>query len=283
MAQFGMYRADRDRAECGGRPGGSARPRLRRLLCGRCLHGRPADQSQTARGTRQVRAAGCPPIGPGWPACRSPIAITAMSGLILGSPTLRLRGDYLAIVTLGFGEIVRLLADNLDRDHRWRSRSGPGRLPAIRGHRGIPAGGLLGRQRRQDPELRRLVVLAVDRVDHHRAVVRREPRAVQGRPGLGGDPGGRGRGRDHGRADLQVQALGFRHRRHASAACPARCTPGRCSSWCRRTSMWSTRCCSCVRWCSAGRAINSASSSGRSSSCTCRTSSWAERRSSAFR
>jgi branched-chain amino acid transport system permease protein len=50
-----------------------------------------------------------------WLACL-PIAmvITAISGLILGSPTLRLRGDYLAIVTLGFGEIVRLLADNLD-------------------------------------------------------------------------------------------------------------------------------------------------------------------------
>lgn len=45
-----------------------------------------------------------------------PIAmlVTAVSGLILGTPTLRLRGDYLAIVTLGFGEIVRLLADNLD-------------------------------------------------------------------------------------------------------------------------------------------------------------------------
>ncbi|NNG34530.1 branched-chain amino acid ABC transporter permease [Nakamurella aerolata] len=42
------------------------------------------------------------------------VAITAISGLILGTPTLRLRGDYLAIVTLGFGEIVRLLADNLD-------------------------------------------------------------------------------------------------------------------------------------------------------------------------
>ncbi|MBD8058242.1 branched-chain amino acid ABC transporter permease [Cellulomonas sp. JH27-2] len=41
------------------------------------------------------------------------IGITAISGLILGTPTLRLRGDYLAIVTLGFGEIVRLLADNL--------------------------------------------------------------------------------------------------------------------------------------------------------------------------
>ncbi|MGV9667031.1 branched-chain amino acid ABC transporter permease [Nocardia niigatensis] len=49
-----------------------------------------------------------------WLAC-VPIAIllTAISGLILGTPTLRLRGDYLAIVTLGFGEIVRLLADNL--------------------------------------------------------------------------------------------------------------------------------------------------------------------------
>ncbi|ALM16873.1 branched-chain amino acid ABC transporter permease [Mycobacteroides abscessus] len=42
------------------------------------------------------------------------VAITACFGLILGTPTLRLRGDYLAIVTLGFGEIIRLLADNLD-------------------------------------------------------------------------------------------------------------------------------------------------------------------------
>src|SRR6476469_5033410 len=41
------------------------------------------------------------------------MAVTALAGLILGSPTLRLRGDYLAIVTLGFGEIIRLLADNL--------------------------------------------------------------------------------------------------------------------------------------------------------------------------
>ncbi|WP_158885834.1 branched-chain amino acid ABC transporter permease [Amycolatopsis anabasis] len=45
-----------------------------------------------------------------------PIAmgITMIFGIILGTPTLRLRGDYLAIVTLGFGEIVRLLADNVD-------------------------------------------------------------------------------------------------------------------------------------------------------------------------
>ncbi len=49
-----------------------------------------------------------------WLACLPiALAVTAVSGLILGTPTLRLRGDYLAIVTLGFGEIVRLLADNL--------------------------------------------------------------------------------------------------------------------------------------------------------------------------
>jgi branched-chain amino acid transport system permease protein len=41
------------------------------------------------------------------------IAITTFSGVVLGAPTLRLRGDYLAIVTLGFGEIVRITANNL--------------------------------------------------------------------------------------------------------------------------------------------------------------------------
>jgi branched-chain amino acid transport system permease protein len=38
------------------------------------------------------------------------MAVTMFFGVVLGVPTLRLRGDYLAIVTLGFGEIVRILA-----------------------------------------------------------------------------------------------------------------------------------------------------------------------------
>jgi branched-chain amino acid transport system permease protein len=38
------------------------------------------------------------------------IAVAMISGLILGWPTLRLRGDYLAIVTLGFAEIIRIIA-----------------------------------------------------------------------------------------------------------------------------------------------------------------------------
>ena len=45
-----------------------------------------------------------------------PIAagVTALFGVMLGAPTLRLRGDYLAIVTLGFGEIIRIFLNNLD-------------------------------------------------------------------------------------------------------------------------------------------------------------------------
>ncbi len=41
--------------------------------------------------------------------------IAGVTGLILGFPVLKLRGDYLAIVTLGFGEIVRIFMLNLDR------------------------------------------------------------------------------------------------------------------------------------------------------------------------
>jgi branched-chain amino acid transport system permease protein len=41
-------------------------------------------------------------------------AVAAFFGVLLGAPTLRLRGDYLAIVTLGFGEIVRITLNNLD-------------------------------------------------------------------------------------------------------------------------------------------------------------------------
>ncbi len=42
-------------------------------------------------------------------------AVACMFGVLLGAPTLKLRGDYLAIVTLGFGEIVRIFMNNLAR------------------------------------------------------------------------------------------------------------------------------------------------------------------------
>ncbi|MDB5925465.1 MAG: transporter ATP-binding protein [Betaproteobacteria bacterium] len=43
--------------------------------------------------------------------------VAAFFGVLLGAPTLRLRGDYLAIVTLGFGEIVRIFLNNLNRPY----------------------------------------------------------------------------------------------------------------------------------------------------------------------
>jgi branched-chain amino acid transport system permease protein len=43
------------------------------------------------------------------------LAVAATTGIILGLPVLRVRGDYLAIVTLGFGEVIRVLANNLDK------------------------------------------------------------------------------------------------------------------------------------------------------------------------
>lgn len=45
-----------------------------------------------------------------WTALPFALLVTTLAGVILGLPVLRMRGDYLAIVTLGFGEIVRILA-----------------------------------------------------------------------------------------------------------------------------------------------------------------------------
>lgn len=50
-----------------------------------------------------------------WPMILVSAAVAAVFGLLLGAPTLRLRGDYLAIVTLGFGEIVPQVLQNLDK------------------------------------------------------------------------------------------------------------------------------------------------------------------------
>ena len=55
----------------------------------------------------------------------------ATLGLIIGSPTLRVSGDYLAIVTLGFGEIFRLTMFNLDGTNGPLLTNGPNGIPAI--------------------------------------------------------------------------------------------------------------------------------------------------------
>src|SRR5574342_1412759 len=57
------------------------------------------------------------PLGGGWFFVFLLLGVTvgATTGVLLGLPGLRLRGDYLAIVTLGFGEVIRVLANNLDK------------------------------------------------------------------------------------------------------------------------------------------------------------------------
>jgi branched-chain amino acid transport system permease protein len=50
---------------------------------------------------------------PWWAILPIGAAVACLFGVLLGTPTLKLRGDYLAIVTLGFGEIVRIFLNNL--------------------------------------------------------------------------------------------------------------------------------------------------------------------------
>jgi len=57
------------------------------------------------------------------------LVLAGMFGVLLGAPTLRLRGDYLAIVTLGFGEIIRVFLNTLD--HPYNITNGPKGLDAI--------------------------------------------------------------------------------------------------------------------------------------------------------
>jgi branched-chain amino acid transport system permease protein len=51
---------------------------------------------------------------PAWVLLPSGALVACLFGVLLGAPTLRLRGDYLAIVTLGFGEIIRIFLNNLN-------------------------------------------------------------------------------------------------------------------------------------------------------------------------
>ena len=55
--------------------------------------------------------------------------LAAVAGVLLGAPTLKLRGDYLAIVTLGFGEIIRVFMNNLE--HPVNITNGPRGLDRI--------------------------------------------------------------------------------------------------------------------------------------------------------
>ncbi|MHB9862566.1 branched-chain amino acid ABC transporter permease [Streptomyces sp. YIM S03343] len=75
---------------------------------------------------------------PFWAAALAGAAVAMVFGVLIGAPTLRLRGDYLAIVTLGFGEIFRITVLNMD------GTSGPDVTNGSNGISSIPDVNMLG-------------------------------------------------------------------------------------------------------------------------------------------
>lgn len=68
---------------------------------------------------------------PFWAAVLTGAVASLIFGVLIGAPTLRLRGDYLAIVTLGFGEIFRIGVQNLDGTSGPDVTNGPNGIPNI--------------------------------------------------------------------------------------------------------------------------------------------------------
>ncbi|MEU0808101.1 branched-chain amino acid ABC transporter permease [Streptomyces sp. NPDC005970] len=68
---------------------------------------------------------------PFWAAIVAGAVVSLIFGVLIGAPTLRLRGDYLAIVTLGFGEIFRIVMLNLDGTSGPSVTNGPNGIPNI--------------------------------------------------------------------------------------------------------------------------------------------------------
>jgi branched-chain amino acid transport system permease protein len=68
---------------------------------------------------------------PFWAAVLAGALASLVFGVVIGAPTLRLRGDYLAIVTLGFGEIFRIAMGNLDGASGPQVTNGPNGIPNI--------------------------------------------------------------------------------------------------------------------------------------------------------
>lgn len=87
-----------------------------------------------------------------WVALIVSVIAAALSGILIGLPIMRLRGDYLAIVTLGFGEIIRIL---LKSDLLKNFTMGP------RGIRNIAGPTLFGRSYSSDVDFMYLIILAV--------------------------------------------------------------------------------------------------------------------------
>ena len=205
-----------------------------------------------------------------------------VTGVILGAPTLRVRGDYLAIVTLGFGEIIRITITNtgwlgasagikdipsppsIGPDPIGTDQDGLFQIPHLAWHGLTP---LIDNEHKTPF----LVFGVLDAVPYYwllltvLLIVLRRGHPDQGEPGrprLGGHPRGRGRRGADGRADVPLQAARLRaRRRHRRPGRLDAGRPGRAGSSTRPASCSCSRCCSWPRSSSAAPATGGARSS----------------------
>ena len=228
-------RDDGDRAEHGRRLRGPARSRLCRLLRDRRLHGGMVRVSALQLGSTSSSARSACQAGIGgihisiWLVVLIAAIITAVAGVLIGLPTLRLRGDYLAIVTLGFGEIIHQAALNGDADGISALLDTKTDFNLTNGAFGINPvdppgfGGLavgqsriargLHRRERLVRELRQPHLLVCDRAPADHGLLQPPAARLAAGPRLDRDPRGRGcRRRDGDPADAD-EDLGLRERR----------------------------------------------------------------------
>jgi hypothetical protein len=163
--------------------------------------------------------------------------VAGLFGVLLGAPTLRLRGDYLAIVTLGFGEIVRIFMNNLNAPVN--ITNGPQGISQIDPVRiaGVPLSKTARRVRfHGELSLRLSLLLPVPGADPAHRLRLHPPAGFAHRPRLGGHPRGRDRRQGLRHQHAQRQAARLRHGRQPSAAWPADCSPASRNSSARRAS-----------------------------------------------
>ena len=136
------------------------------------------------------------------------VIVTTIAGMLIGLPTLRLRGDYIAIVTLAFGEIIGRDRHQRRRDHDRRPEAherAPGHHAGRQDRPAVPRTVHIAR-----PET---VVLRRARAGVRRAVRELPAARLAPRARLDRAARGRGRGRLDGRPARQDEAARLRHRR----------------------------------------------------------------------
>ncbi len=211
------------RAERRRRLRGPARPRLRRVLRRGRVRGRLV---RLAAVRAPQRCASAPstsrPSTPGihispWLLIVVGAVFATLLGIVIGVPTLRLRGDYLAIVTLGFGEIIPQVVKNGNSFFGFNVTNGPAGLTGLDpigirrdAARLVP----VHPDRLHDPVQPRQVLLLVARRDARvHALLQHPPARLAARARLGRDPRGRGRRLGDGHPADAHQDLRVRDRR----------------------------------------------------------------------